>query len=461
MPIHDSVLELIADTPVIKAQRLDTGKCELYLKLENQNPGGSIKDRIGLYMIEAAERRGDTQPGAPLVEGTAGNTAIGLALVAQQTGYQLILVIPDKMSREKIFNLKAMGAEVVLTRSDVPKGHPEHYQDLAARLARETPGGYFVNQFGNRDNSDAHEQGTGPELLRQMADVGGVDAVVVGSGSSGTVTGLSRCFAEHAPEMELILADPEGSILAEFAMHGTTHGPAGGWQVEGIGESSAPPVIADFSRVAKAYSISDQESFLTARELLAKEGILGGSSTGTLLAAALRWCREQTEPKKILVFVPDTGNKYLSKLYNDYWMLDNGFFEREQHGDLRDLILRPFSQKDTVVLAPGDKLVTAYQRMKLYEISQLPVMEGDRIVGILDESDVLLHVYGEEQRFNDPVSTAMTSKLDMLDVKSPVEALLPVFDRGQVAIITEGAGEKFLGLITRIDLLNYLRRRVP
>ena len=461
MPIHDSVLELIADTPVIKAQRLDTGKCELYLKLENQNPGGSIKDRIGLYMIEAAERRGDIQPGATLVEGTAGNTGIGLALVAQQKGYKLILVIPDKMSREKIFNLKAMGAEVVLTRSDVPKGHPEHYQDLAARLARETPGGYFVNQFGNRDNPDAHEQGTGPELLRQMAEVGGVDAVVVGSGSSGTVTGLSRCFAEHAPEMELILADPEGSILAEFAMHGTTHGPAGGWQVEGIGESSAPPVIADFSRVAKAYSISDQESFLTARELLAKEGILGGSSTGTLLAAALRWCREQTEPKKILVFVPDTGNKYLSKLYNDYWMLDNGFFEREQHGDLRDLILRPFSQKDTVVLAPGDKLVTAYQRMKLYEISQLPVMEGDRIVGILDESDVLLHVYGEEARFNDPVSTAMTSKLDMLDVKSPVEALLPVFDRGQVAIITEGAGERFLGLITRIDLLNYLRRRVP
>ena len=461
MPIHDSVLELIADTPVIKAQRLDTGKCELYLKLENQNPGGSIKDRIGLYMIEAAERRGDIQPGATLVEGTAGNTGIGLALVAQQKGYKLILVIPDKMSREKIFNLKAMGAEVVLTRSDVPKGHPEHYQDLAARLARETPGGYFVNQFGNRDNPDAHEQGTGPELLRQMADVGGVDAVVVGSGSSGTVTGLSRCFAEHAPEMELILADPEGSILAEFAMHGTTHGPAGGWQVEGIGESSAPPVIADFSRVAKAYSISDQESFLTARELLAKEGILGGSSTGTLLAAALRWCKEQTEPKKILVFVPDTGNKYLSKLYNDYWMLDNGFFEREQHGDLRDLILRPFSQKDTVVLAPGDKLVTAYQRMKLYEISQLPVMDGDRIVGILDESDVLLHVYGEEQRFNDPVSTAMTSKLDMLDVKSPVEALLPVFDRGQVAIITEGAGERFLGLITRIDLLNYLRRRVP
>ena len=459
MPIHDSVLELIADTPVVKARSLDTGPCELYLKLESQNPGGSIKDRIALYMIEAAERRGDLQPGATLVEGTAGNTGIGLALVAQQKGYKLVLVIPDKMSREKIFNLKAMGAEVVLTRSDVPKGHPEHYQDLAARIAEETEGGYFVNQFGNRDNADAHEQGTGPEILRQMAEVGGVDAVVVGSGSSGTITGLSRCFAEHAPEIELILADPEGSILAEYATRGTTEGPAGGWLVEGIGESSKPPVIADFSRVARAYSIPDKESFLAARELLAKEGVLGGSSTGTLLAAALRWCREQSAAKKILVFVPDTGNKYLSKLYNDYWMLDNGFFERQQHGDLRDLILRPYSQKDTVVLAPGDKLVTAYQRMKLYDISQLPVMEGERIVGILDESDVLLHVYGDEERFNDQVSIAMTSKLDVLDVKSPVEALLPVFDRGQVAIVTEG--DRFLGLITRIDLLNYLRRRAP
>src|SRR5690606_18597336 len=173
------------------------------------------------------------------------------------------------------------------------------------------------------------------------------------------------------------------------------------------------------------YAISDKESFLTARELLEKEGILGGSSTGTLLAATLRWCREQTEPKTVLTFVCDTGNKYLSKMYNDYWMLDNGFLERPAHGDLRDLILRPFAQRDTVVVGPNDLLVTAYQRMMLYDVSQLPVMEGDALVGILDESDVLLHVYGDEARFRDPVSTAMVSKLDELDVKSPIEALLP------------------------------------
>lgn len=454
MAIHSSVLELIGDTPIIQARRLDTGLCTLYLKLESANPGGSIKDRIGMSMIEAAEKRGDLKPGATLVEGTAGNTGIGLALVAQQKGYKLMLVVPDKMSREKIFNLKAMGAEVILTRSDVAKGHPEYYQDLAERIARETPGAYFINQFGNPDNPAAHEFGTGPEILRQMD--GQLDAIVFGCGSSGTMTGLSRCFAEHSPQTEMVLADPVGSILTQYINEGTLSTKSGSWLVEGIGEDFLPQ-ISDFSRVKKAYAISDAESFHTARELLAKEGILGGSSTGTLLAAALKYCREQTTPKRVLVFVCDTGNKYLSKMYNDYWMLDNGFIERPQYGDLRDLILRPYSQRDTVVVSPTDLLTTAYQRMKLYDVSQLPVMEGDRLAGIVDESDVLLHVYGDEARFRDPVSTAMVSKLDRLDVRSPIEALLPVFDRGQVAIITDG--DVFLGLITRIDLLNYLRRR--
>jgi cystathionine beta-synthase len=457
MAVHQSVLELIGETPIVRAQHLDAGPCRLYLKLESQNPGGSVKDRIGISMIEAAERRGDLQPGATLVEGTAGNTGIGLALVARQKGYKLILVVPDKMSREKIFNLKAMGAQVVLTRSDVAKGHPDYYQDMAARIARETPGAYFVNQFGNPDNPAAHEHGTGPEILRQMQGEGGVDAIVFGCGSSGTMTGLSRCFAQKSPHTELILADPVGSILAEYINEGTLSEKSASWMVEGIGEDFLP-TISDFSRVKKAYAISDKESFLTARALLEKEGILGGSSTGTLLAAALKYCQEQSEPKNVLVFVCDTGNKYLSKMYNDYWMLDNGFLERETFGDLRDLILRPYTHRDTVVVGPGDLLVTAYQRMKLYEISQLPVMDGDGIVGILDESDVLMHVYGDEDRFRDPVSTAMVSKLDALDVGAPVQALLPVFDRGHVAIVMDRG--KFLGLITRIDLLNWLRRRV-
>jgi cystathionine beta-synthase len=455
MTVHQSVLELIGETPIVQARNLDTGCCTLFLKLESQNPGGSIKDRIGLSMIEGAEKAGKIKPGDTLVEGTAGNTGIGLALVAQQKGYKLILVVPDKMSREKIFNLKAMGAEVRLTRSDVAKGHPEYYQDLALKIAEETPGAYFINQFGNRDNPRAHEDVTGPEMWRQMDQ--DMDAIVFGCGSSGTMTGLSRFFAGVAPHVELVLADPVGSILAEYINEGTLSEKSASWMVEGIGEDFLPP-ISDFTRVHKAYAVTDKESFLAGRELLEKEGILGGSSTGTLLTAALKYCREQTAPKRVVMFVCDTGNKYLSKMYNDYWMLDNGFLEREPSGDLRDLILRPYSQRDTVVIGPNDLLVTAYQRMKLYEISQLPVMDGEELIGIVDESDVLLHVYGDELRFRDPVSTAMVTKLDVLDVKSPIESLLPVFDRGQVAIVKDG--ENFLGLITRIDLLNYLRRRV-
>ncbi|HET7593310.1 MAG TPA: PLP-dependent cysteine synthase family protein, partial [Rhodanobacteraceae bacterium] len=280
--IVDSVLELIGHTPMVRVRRLDTGPCELFLKLESANPGGSIKDRIGLSMIEGAEKAGKIKPGATLVEGTAGNTGLGLALVAQAKGYKLILVVPDKMSREKIFNLKAMGAEVVLTRSDVAKGHPEYYQDLAAKIAEETPDAYFINQFGNPDNPLAHEQTTAPEILEQMD--GKLDAIVFGCGSSGTMTGLSHYFAEHSPDTELVLADPVGSILAEYINEGTLSQKTASWMVEGIGEDFLP-TISDFSRVKKAYSISDKESFLTARELLKQEGILGGSSTGTLLAA--------------------------------------------------------------------------------------------------------------------------------------------------------------------------------
>jgi len=455
MSVYGTVLDLIGRTPMVRAQHLDTGKAELFFKMESMNPGGSIKDRIGLSMIEGAERTGRIKPGDTLVEGTAGNTGLGLALVAQQKGYRLVLVVPDKMSREKIFNLKAMGAEVVLTRSDVAKGHPEYYQDMAERIARETPGAYFINQFGNPDNPLAHVQTTGPEILEQMD--GRVDAIVLGCGSSGTMSGLTAFLKEHSPQTDLILADPVGSILAQYINEGVLSTKSGSWMVEGIGEDFLPS-ISDFSKVVKAYAISDKESFHAARELLAKEGILGGSSTGTLLAAALKYCREQTEPKRVVTLVCDTGNKYLSKLYNDYWMLDNGFLERERYNDLRDLILRPYAQRDTVVVGPSELLITAYNRMKLYDVSQLPVMDGDRIVGILDESDVLLHVHVDEARFRDPVSTAMIESLTILDVKSPIEALMPVFDRGHVPIVMDG--ERFLGLITRIDLLNYLRRKV-
>ncbi len=454
MPIYDNVLDLIGDTPVVRVNHLDTGPCDLFLKLESQNPGGSVKDRIGLTMVDQAEKRGDIKPGDTLVEGTAGNTGLALALVAAQKGYRLILVIPDKMSREKISNLKAMGAEVVITRSDVGKGHPQYYQDLAKTISEEKPGRYFINQFGNPDNPLAHEEVTGPEIWRQMEE--NLDAIVIGVGSSGTVTGLSRYFAKVAPDLEIVVADPVGSILTEYINKGNLSDKGGSWLVEGIGEDFLP-VISDLSRATKAYAVSDRESFMTARELLKKEGILGGSSSGTLLAAALRYCQDQSEPKRVLTLVCDTGNKYLSKVYNDHWMRDHGLMEAEDHGNLRDLIARPVDTHEAITVSSDEPLSNAYSRMKLYDVSQLPVVDNRKIVGIIDESDILVAIYGQEERFAEPVSSAMVTELESIQIDAPTRDLLPIFAQDHVAIVMDG--EEFIGLITRVDLLNFLRRR--
>jgi cystathionine beta-synthase len=453
MKVYGNVLEMIGRTPMLELRRLDTGNCRLFLKLELQNPAGSIKDRIGLSMIEEAERRGDLKPGDTIVEATAGNTGLGLALVAAQKGYRVVLVLPDKMSQEKIFNLRAMGAEVVLTRSDVEKGHPEYYQDVGARLAREN-GWYHINQFGNPDNPKAHRTATAPEILEQMD--GRVDAVVVGIGSSGTIAGLTQHFREHAPDIEIILADPEGSVLADQVNRGS-YGRAGSWLVEGIGEDFIPE-ICDFSMCRKAYSIPDAESFAVARSILLKEGLLVGSSTGTLVAGALRWCREQASPRRVVTFACDTGNKYLSKLFNDFWMEDQGFIQRKQHGDLRDLVGRPHGERATVTVGPEDVLTTAHNRLRNAGFSQLPVMQGERLVGFIDEDTILRYAFGNPERFNDQVSAAMHREVPVVAPTLAMQELVAMLEsKPYVAVMDEGV---FQGLITRADLLNYLRRQM-
>ena len=447
-----AVLALIGNTPLVRISRFDTGLCKLFVKLESQNPGGSIKDRIGVAMIESAERDGRLKPGGTVIEATAGNTGLGLALVARAKGYRVVLVVPDKMSTEKVLHLKAMGAEVHMTRSDVGKGHPDYYQDRAAALARDIPGSFYANQFGNPDNPRAHEEGTGPEIWAQTGH--DVDAIVVGVGSAGTLTGLTRYFRSVRPELAFVLADPVGSILAEYTRSGVI-GTAGSWAVEGIGEDFIPP-IADLSGVRAAYSIGDEESFGTARELLKREGILGGSSTGTLLAAALRYCREQTVPKRVVTFVCDTGTRYLSKVYNDAWMVDQGLLQRHAYGDLRDLISRRSEDGNVISAAPDDTLLTAFQRMRLADVSQLPVLDGARLVGVIDESDLLLSVHADAERFHAPVASAMTDAPSTLPPSASLTELEAILDRGLVAIIADAQG--FHGLITRFDLLNHLRR---
>jgi cystathionine beta-synthase len=416
------------------------------------NPGGSIKDRIGISMIEEAEKRGDLKPGATLVEATAGNTGLGLALVAAQKGYKLILVLPDKMSQEKIFNLRAMGADVVLTRSDVGKGHPEYYQDLGKRIAEEQ-GAYFINQFGNPDNPLAHELTTGPEIVEQVEDL---DAIVLGVGSSGTVSGLGKYLAANAPGVDLILADPVGSVLTDYINKGEL-GKGGSWLVEGIGEDFIPD-IADFSKVKKAFAISDAESFAAARELLRKEGVLAGSSSGTLLAAALKYCREQTDAKKVVTFACDTGNKYLSKLFNDFWLEDQGFIQREKMGDLRDLIGRPHGERATITVGPTDVLTTAHNRLRNAGFSQLPVMDEGELVGVVTEDAIIQHVFGKPELMNAKVSDAMESAFIRLDKNTSVNNLVAMLHVQPYAAIMDG--DDFLGLITRSDVLNYLRRQI-
>ena len=450
-----SALDLIGRTPVLElTDHFDTGPCRLFVKLESANPGGSIKDRIARTMIEAAEADGRLKPRGVIVEATAGNTGLGLAQVGILKGYRLILIVPDKMAREKIQHLRGLGVDVRITRSDVGKGHPDYYQDMAQRLVEDMPDAVYMNQFANPANPLAHETTTGPELFEQLDH--DIDAVVVGVGSGGTLTGLGRYFAKASPKTRMILADPAGSVLEPLVNRGEQV-EAGSWVVEGIGEDFIPD-NCDLSLVKKgdAFSVTDRESVEAARALLAKAGVLAGSSSGTLLAAALRYCQAQTEPKRVATFVCDSGNKYLSKVFNDHWIAEQGLTDRPFSGVLRDLIARSTEAGATETVGPDDTLDTAYKRMRIADVSQLPVLDSGRLIGLLDESDLLAAVEGGQEHFRDPVASAMVAKLNTLQANEPLDALLPIFERDEVAIVLDG--REFLGLITRVDLINHLRR---
>ena len=447
--VAETALDLVGETPLVHVGGLDTGPCELWLKLESQNPGGSIKDRIAVSMIAAAERQGRLGGRRRhLVEATAGNTGLGLALVAARRGYRLTLAIPDKMSREKVLHLGALGAEVITTRSDVVKGHPEYYQDLAERIARES-GAFYVNQFANPANPLAHETGTGPEIARQMD--GRLDAMVCGVGSGGTLTGLSRFFARALPDCEMVLADPEGSVLAGY-VHTGKIGVAGSWRVEGIGEDFVPPAC-DLSRVRRAYTIPDAESFQAARELLRHTGILAGSSSGTLLAAALRYCREQREPRRVCTLVCDTGNKYLSRMYDPAWLEAHGLLG-EAPGETSDLLAAP-RRAEPSWIAPADTLREAASRLRRLGLSALPVAEGGRLLGVVTESQVLEAVLGGGTSLDRPASEVMAGQFGTVSPRTPLRELVPLLETSDVAIVAE-RGE-LRGVVTRLDVLAHLR----
>ena len=455
MDVKDSLIELIGNTPMLKLKSLDTGPCDLYVKLELNNPGGSIKDRVGLSIIEEAEKSGDLQPGGTIIEATAGNTGIGLALIAALKGYKIILVIPDKMSREKILHLEGLGAEIILTRSDVAEGHPEYYQDVARKLASETPGSFLANQFSNPANPTAHRTTTAPEIWKQMG--GQIDAVVAGVGSGGTLTGMAEYFKSQDPSICMVAADPEGSIISDAVLKGDYSYDGGSWLVEGVGEDFIPDTF-EVSLMDDAETVSDKEAFEVLQIILREEGILGGSSTGTLVAAAAKWCRKQTEHKNVVTFICDTGNKYLSKAFNKAWLHDNNLLETEKFGDLRDLINRRADKGEMISVSPTDTLLVAYNRMRASDISQIPVINSDKLMGLLDEEDLLFTVSKDSEAFSNKVSSHMIEKLDILQFGASEDELLSVLSEGKVAIIYDN--ETFIGFITKVDLINYYRNKI-
>ena len=318
--VYSNILDMVGNTPLLKINNIDTGICELFVKLENLNPGGSIKDRVGLQMIEDAEKNGSLNKGGTIVECTAGNTGLGLALAAKLKGYKLILVIPDKMSQEKVMHLEAMGVDIVFTRSDVEKGHPEHYQDLAAKIVSETPGSFFSDQFNNPSNPYIHETTTGPEIWNQMD--GDIDAFVAGVGTGGTISGVGKFLKSKNPNLKLVVADPIGSVVADAVNKGSYKYENGSWLVEGIGEDLIPGNL-NLDIIDEGIYVSDKKAFEMLNKLLQEEGILAGTSCGTLLEAAVEWCKAQKEPKKVVTLICDTGNKYLSKAYNKEWVEEN------------------------------------------------------------------------------------------------------------------------------------------
>jgi len=444
--IATSVLETIGNTPMLRVSRIDTGPCELFLKLENQNPGGSIKDRIALSIIQEAERDGRLKPGGTLVEATAGNTGLGLALVGRAKGYPVMLVVPDKMAEEKVLQLRALRAQIHLTRSDVGKDHPDYYQNVAARLAASIPGAFYTDQFTNPANPKAHEETTGPEILAQMG--GDLDAVVCGVGSGGTLAGLTRCFRGRNLPVEMVLADPDGSVLAPWIREG--HLPeAGSWAVEGIGEDYLPPQ-ADFGLVSRAYAIGDQESFHAARLLLEAEGILAGSSTGTLLASALRYCREQTTPKRVVTFVCDTGTRYLSKVYSPVWMRRRGWDGGERFGDLRDFAGRRFQDGTAPMTVAEDLGLAVLKRFEATGLPSLPVFQGMEPIGMIDSTRFLLSVDSDPKALTRRAEHLVAPEVPMLDSGRAFKALVNLLEHSPIALLTH-QGQPF-GLITPLDL---------
>jgi cystathionine beta-synthase len=458
--IFDNVLGAVGNTPVVKLNRVCSGvNAEVYAKLEFMNPGGSIKDRIGYWLIEDAERSGRLQPGGTIIEGTSGNTGVGLAIAAAIKGYKCIFVLPDKMSEEKILNLRAFGARVVVTPTAVEPDDPKSYYSVSKRLAAETPNSLYVDQYNNLANRASHYANTGPEILAQFPDI---DVLIAGIGTGGTICGTGRFFKEHKPEVEIVAVDVLGSIVYDKFKTGTDV-PALTYKIEGIGEDFIPGNY-DFEVIDDMVQVKDKESFLMTRELLTREGIYSGVSSGAAVVGANRWIAAQGERlrgKKVLVILPDSGNRYLSKVYDDAWMREAGFLDEPSLGTVRDLIDSLQLETGSVHTArTGEKVANVIEMMKDNGISQVPVSDDhDYIKGMVTEASILSALYQGDCQPGDSIETLMDSSVEFVDEEDNIENISSLVALGKTPLVMGQDSGLPIAILTKIDLLSYLSRR--
>lgn len=445
--IYNNITCAIGHTPLIKLNKITAElKSPIYVKAEFLNPGGSVKDRIGLAMIEAAEKEGKIQPGGTIIEATAGNTGVGLAMIAAIKGYHCIFVLPDKMSEEKIALLKAYGAEVVITPTSVPPDSSESYNGVAERLAKEIPNSFRPNQFENPNNPLAHYHTTGPEIWEDSE--GKVEVFVAGMGTGGTISGTGKFLKEKNPDITIVGADPCGSILS-----GDSPRP---YKVEGIGEDFIPKTF-DRQIVDEMIRVSDSESFNTARRLVQEEGILAGGSSGTALAAAIKYAQRLMKPKFIVVLLPDTGRNYISKIYSDQWMHKNGFLEENEQKStkIKSVLLEKRSYTKLITVSPEDNLYEALRIMEDYEVSQLPVVDKYQKVGGSINESILMRLLHEGIDFSQQkISAVMGKPMPVLDENADISEAYRLLLSGTSAVLVESQGG-LTGLVTRFDLINY------
>lgn len=459
--IFNNIVEAIGNTPIVRLNRIgrDLG-ARLFVKCEFMNPGGSIKDRIGWWMIEDAEKRGALKPGGTIIESTSGNTGFGLAIAAAIKGYQCIFVLPDKMSEEKIKNLRAFGARVVVTPTAVEPEDPRSYYSVSRRLAEETPNALYINQYDNLSNRECHFATTGPEILGQMPDL---DVFVAGIGTGGTITGCGRYFRQHKPGVEVVGVDPVGSIVFETFRSGRNENPAKSYMIEGIGEDFIPGNY-DFDVYDDMVQVDDKESFLMTRELLVKEGIFSGMSSGSAVVGALRWVREQGDrlnDSNVLIILPDSGNRYLSKVYDDDWMEENGFMESTS-GTVEDLLHFLHKNPGDIVMAKqSERIARVVEMMSTAGISQLPVTDDHGwIKGIIREDTLLRAVFAQHAGTDESISGLVDTAVEFVEPGDSVDHLSRLIGAGRVPLVADPVGDgNILAIVTHIDLLNYLSAR--